>query len=298
MNLRQLEAFAEVAEQQSFSKAAKGLFLSQPTISAHIASLEKELNAKLFSRNTRTVSLTEGGEILYQYAREMLHLEQLVLETFQVEKPDNFCLRIAASTIPSQYLLPQILARYREKYPEEQVQLTEADSVKVVEAVGNRKADLGFTGTAVDKSVCKFVPFYDDELILILPNNDHYQTILKEQKGVGWIEDEPMILREIGSGTRWEAEKQLRAAGVDTASLNVVANIDNPETIKRSVKNGVGITMMSRLAVQESIAAGDVLEYPLGEKKKIRQLYMVYHKEYPLTKSARRMMRVVREIYQ
>ena len=105
MNLKQLEAFVKVTEGRSFSKAAKELFLTQPTISAHIASLEKELNTRLFVRNTKEVSLSEDGTVLYEYAKQMVELERKIEYAFLHEEQDApQCITIAASTIPAQYL--------------------------------------------------------------------------------------------------------------------------------------------------------------------------------------------------
>ena len=86
MNLKQLEAFVKVTEGRSFSKAAKELFLTQPTISAHIASLEKELNTRLFVRNTKEVSLSEDGTVLYEYAKQMVELERKIEYAFLHER--------------------------------------------------------------------------------------------------------------------------------------------------------------------------------------------------------------------
>ena len=101
----------KVAEGGSFSKAAKSLFLTQPTISAHISSLERELNVRLFVRNTKEVILSEQGKVLYEYARQMVELQNKITEIFSTEtKKDVQCITIATSTIPAQYLLPDILA--------------------------------------------------------------------------------------------------------------------------------------------------------------------------------------------
>ena len=116
MNLKQLEAFVRVAETKSFSTAAKMLFLTQPTVSAHISSLERELNTCLLVRNTKGVALSEAGKELYAYAEQMLELEQKIRERFGLTgRQSGSVLRIAASTIPAQYLLPDIMARFRKE---------------------------------------------------------------------------------------------------------------------------------------------------------------------------------------
>ncbi len=292
MNLKQLEAFVKVAEKRSFSKAARDLYLTQPTISAHISALEKELNIKLFVRNTREVGLTEEGEKLYQYARQILNLEKLIYETFGCDDGEHSCIKIAASTIPAQYLLPDILSRYSSLYPKEQFELLESDSEGVIKAVAERMVDIGFTGTVLDKKSCEYVPFFNDELIIMMPNNEKYQQIQQTETGVKWLEKVPIIMREQGSGTRKEAEKQLKRAGIDIRKLNVVGNMENTEVIKQSVKKGIGVTIISRLAAAEDLKWENVLEYPLGETKKVRKLYIVYNKEYPRTKAVKKMMQI------
>ena len=118
MNLKQLEAFVKVTESGSFSKAAKLLFLTQPTVSAHISSLEKELDSRLFVRNTKEVKLSEEGKQLYQYARQMVELEKEIEQVFSKDAHrEEKCITIATSTIPAQYILPKILMKFNERYP-------------------------------------------------------------------------------------------------------------------------------------------------------------------------------------
>ena len=298
MNLKQLEAFVRVSERRSFSKAAKELFLTQPTVSAHISSLEKELNARLFVRNTKEVDLSEEGKKLYDYAKQMVDLEHKIEDTFHGDKEnEQQCITIAASTVPAQYLLPQILARFNEKYPKEQFRISETDSAQVVEQVLNRTIDVGFTGTVLEKKHCVYIPFYEDELIIITPNNERYRKFLEDGMITKWIADEPLIMREEGSGTRKEAEKQLRKSGIDISSLNVVASIENQEAIKRSVENGMGVSIISRLAAQKDIENGLLLGFDLPAGDRVRNINIVYNKGIRLSGATERFIRTVREVY-
>lgn len=298
MNLKQLEAFVRVSERRSFSKAARELFLTQPTISAHISSLEKELDTRLFVRNTKEVDLSEEGKKLYGYARQIVELEYKIEDLFSGEKEhEQQCINIAASTVPAQYLLPQILARFNEKYPKEQFKISEMDSAQVIEQVLNRNIDVGFTGTVLEKKRCVYIPFYEDELIIITPNNEKFRRLKEENTKTTWIEGEPLIMREEGSGTRKEAEKQLRKSGINIAGLNVVASIENQETIKRSVENGVGVSVISRLAAQNEIEAGRLLDFELPSGDRVRNINIVYNKDIRLSGITERFVRVVREVY-
>lgn len=296
MNLKQLEAFVQVSESGSFSKAAKELFLTQPTISAHISSLEKELNVRLFIRNTKEVSLSDDGKDLYRYAKQITDLEKAIEERFYMDGDDGkHFITIAASTIPAQYLLPKVLMCYRERYPKEQIKIMETDSSEVVTQVVDHMVDVGFTGTVLEKKHCKYIPFYKDELAVITPDTPEYRKIKEENlEDINWIRRKPLILREEGSGTRKEAEKQLKNAGNSLETLDIVASIANQETIKKSVKQGMGITVLSKLAAEDEEG---FLIFPIPGADEGRDINLVYNKNYQMTRSADRFIRIVKEVY-
>ena len=299
MNLKQLEAFVQVAEGGSFSKAAKQLFLTQPTISAHISSLEKELNARLFVRNTKEVKLSDDGKDLYRYARQMIDLQKKIEERFETGKEESkHLITIAASTIPAQYILPKILMKFNERYPKEQVKLLETDSSQVVTQIIDHMVDVGFTGTVLEKKHCKYIPFYKDELVVITPNTEKYQKLLEDMPDdISWIGGEHLIMREEGSGTRKEAGKQLRAAGINLDKLKIIASIENQETIKKSVKQGMGISVISRLAAEDEVKYGDLLAFSIPKPDQGRDINLVYNKNYQMSKSTERFVKIVKEVY-
>lgn len=297
MNLKQLEAFVRVAETKSFSTAAKMLFLTQPTVSAHISSLERELNTCLLVRNTKGVALSEAGKELYAYAEQMLELEQKIRERFGLTgRQSGSVLRIAASTIPAQYLLPDIMARFRKEYPEEQLKLFETDSSGVVDMILSHKADVGFTGTVLEKGSCTYIPFYQDELVILTPAAEKYRA-RKDADIASWILEEPVILREEGSGTRKEALRLLAQTGIDITKLNVAAMMENQETIKRSVGSGMGISILSKLAAREEINSGKLPAFPLGETGGKRNINVVYDAGYPSLPAADRFIKTVKQMY-
>ena len=298
MNLKQLEAFVQVAEGGSFSKAAKQLFLTQPTISAHISSLEKELNARLFVRNTKEVKLSDDGKELYRYARQMIDLQKKIEERFETGKSESkHLITIAASTIPAQYLLPEILMKFNERYPKEQVKLLETDSSQVVTKIIDHMVDVGFTGTVLEKKHCKYIPFYKDELVVITPNTEKYQVLHQNIEDISWISGECLIMREEGSGTRKEAGKQLRNAGINLDKLKIIASIENQETIKKSVKQGMGISVISRLAAEDEVKYGDLLAFSIPKADQGRDINLVYNKNYQMSKSTERFVKIVKEVY-
>ena len=299
MNLKQLEAFVQVAEGGSFSKAAKDLFLTQPTVSAHISSLEKELNVRLFIRNTKEVNLSDDGKELYKYAKQMIELQKKIEERFSAKKEaGKHCISIAASTIPAQYLLPKVLLRFNEKFPDEQLKIMETDSSQVVTQVVDHMVDIGFTGTVLEKKHCKYLPFYKDELVIVTPVTDKYLKLQdSDNDDITWLTKEAVIMREEGSGTRKEAEKQLLNAGIQPENLNVIASNANQETINKSVAQGMGVSVISRLAAKDEVENGKILAFPIPGANEGRDINLVYNKNYELSRSAERFIKVVKEVY-
>ncbi len=299
MKFNQIESFVKIAETGSFSRTAKELFLTQPTVTAHIQSLEKYYGVKLFARTTKEVVLTEDGKELYDYAKQILILQEKMENLFhdrQEETVKSFV--IAASSIPVQCILPGLLEKFSEKYPKSCFQIQEMDSSKVVNAVADRLIDLGFTGTVIEKPYCRFVPVCKDNLVIITPNTEKYRDIKLKEKGISWITGEQLIMREEGSGTRREAEKQLLKAEIDKDQLNVLAVIENSQVIKRLVKSGMGISIISKSVVEDDIKEGTMIDFPLSSRGSNRTLYMVYNNSYPLSGNAKKMIKLVREIYQ
>lgn len=299
MNLKQIEAFVQIAEGKSFSQAAKELYLTQPTISAHISSLEKELNVRLFVRNTKGVHLSTDGETLYAYAVKMVELQKEIEHAFGKEgKEEKQCIRVAASSINSQYILPDIMMRFCNAFEGEQFNLTETDSQGAIEAVINRSVDIGFVGTEIERKNCKYIPFYHDNLVIITPNTAKYQEIQRNMKNdVDWVLDEAILMREEGSGTKKEAEKQLQECGINIKSLRVVASIESTGTIKNSVEKGMGIAMVSKLAVEKEVEDGRLLQFDFPTEDRERKLYIVYNKNFQLTHSTQRFLKVIKEVY-
>lgn len=298
MNLRQLEAFVQVAERKSFSETARFLYLSQPTVSAHIAELEKELNTRLFIRYKRHVELTEKGTAFYEYAKKVTILLQQIEDKFlnHQESGNNTEISIAASSIPSQYLLPEILSRFQTRYPKIKFKVKETDSADVINIIRNHQADIGFTGTKIYGKSCKYTPFCEDELVVITPNNEYYQKKLNIAVAK-WIKDEPLILRENGSGTRKEILKIFNSLGLETDELQIVACMENTETIKQSVSKGMGISILSSLAVRDRIDHDKVLVFPLSAAFGKRSIYLVYNKDFIHSTTTAKFLDTIKKMY-
>ena len=297
MNLKQLESFSYIIETNSFSEAAKKLFLTQPTISSHISLLEKELSTQLLIRTTKDVIPTDAGKKLYTYAKQMLQIQNTILEEFHVKSDDEKnVITLGASSIPEQYILPEILPKYLKKNKNE-FKIGQGDSFEIINQVVNKEIEIGLVGTQIETSNCIFEPFYKDKLVVITPVNQKYLQMKEEGFHIKDLLKEPIIMREEGSGTRKEIKKFLNHMKINDGSLNIIATLNSTEAIKRSVANNMGISIISNLAVQDYIKDKRVLAFDLAEENIYRNLYIVRNKEMYMSKSSLKFIKFMREIF-
>lgn len=297
MNLKQLESFCYIIETNSFSEAAKKLFLTQPTISSHISLLEKELSTQLLIRTTKDVTPTDAGKKLYTYAKQMLQIQNTILEEFHVKSEDEKnVITLGASSIPEQYILPEILPKYLKKNKNE-FKIGRGDSFEIINQVVNKEIEIGLVGTQIETSNCIFEPFYKDKLVVITPVNQKYLQMKEEGFHIKDLLKEPIIMREEGSGTRKEIKKFLNHMKINDGSLNIIATLNSTEAIKRSVANNMGISIISNLAVQDYIKDKRVLAFDLAEENIYRNLYIVRNKEMYMSKSSLKFIKFMREVF-
>lgn len=278
INLKQLEAFVTTAEYSSFTKAAEELFLTQSTVSSHISTLEKTLEVRLIQRSARQrVTLTNEGEQVYRDAKEILDRCQ-ALQDLKKQSGQNQ-LVIGASSVPGQCLVPEIMADFLDLCPYCHYIQLRGDSIRIHEFLAQRKANLGFVGIAANPKEYHYHPVAEDRLVLITPNKDPYQTLHRQGTSGLDLLHMPMILREQNSGTRQEMERYLRSMQIPPETLNVIAQIDNPEAIRSSVSRGLGVSIMSVLAAREYLLSQQLLSFELGNQGAFRKIYLCWRKD-------------------
>ncbi len=274
MDIKQLEAFVQVVEARSFSRAAERLFLSQPTVSVHIQSLEESLGTRLLDRLGKEVVLTPAGEILYKYARRILALKERAIQDvhhYLGELAGRF--EIATSTIPGEYLLPPLMAEFQQKHPRVRVSLAISDTGRVIKDVARGNYLLGVVGGKGDDKGLSYVPLCQEELVLALCASHP----LAQREGVT-LEDLskiPLILREEGSGTRRTLEEALREVGVNLATLPVVAELGSTTALKEGVKACIGAAVISPRAVKDEVHCGIIKTFKIRGLDLRRTFYLV-----------------------
>ena len=272
LDLALLEVFCTVYEEGSFSRAALKLRLSQPTISGHVKNLEEAVGARLLDRLPRNAAPTEAGKILYRRGRSILNEKDAAIkELGKFLNCVEGSLTVCASTIPGEYLLPQLIAEFHSKHPGVSVELQISDSKDVCNKVLAGTAELGFVGARFDAIGLEFRQFASDTLGLIVPNNDEWRRVTAIT--LDDLAKKPFLSREGGSGTRAAFE---RAVGRELEGFNIIGQFGSTNAVKEGLKAGLGISVLSLLAVAPELSRGELKVIKIkGSGAISREFFMV-----------------------
>ena len=278
MEFRQLDALRLVLELGSFSDAAKQLGVTQPSVSTQISALEKEFGCELVVRRPGRAVPSETGRSLYSYALEILALRDKAVANCGRHKEMGGDINVAASSIPYQFVLPVLTAEFSMKYPDVHFNLTGGDSASTERAVLQGSADLGLVGTLPESDELVATPLLEDELVLVTPDSEPYSGWPAEAVPVEYLQQVPFVAREPGSGTWAEVQNYLEQQGYESGALRVVAQMDNPDAIAKAVEQGMGATILSRLAANDYARKGNIRIFPLEGNRMRRKIYLICRK--------------------
>ena len=256
VTLRQLRTFKTVADLSSFSLAAQRLKLSQPSVSYQVKELEEALGLPLLDRLGKRVQLTEAGSLLYSYARRMLDtLDEATVALEEMRGIQRGSLRVGASTTVGIYLLPAALGAFKKLHPGLVIALEIGSRARVQEQVLNNQLDLAVVGPASKDPELAIIPFLSDELVVVAPAG--HPLAGKRRLTLKDLADQPFIMREATSGSRWSLEKEARKAG---AKLSVAMELGSNGAIKHAVESGLGLAVISRYAAALEFSSGRLVE--------------------------------------
>jgi len=260
MDSRRLETFRAVAVALSFSRAADALHLSQSAVSQQVAALEAELGGALFDRSRRQVRLTPAGAALLARVDALLggfsEARRAVAAARGAVEGE---LRVSASRTVGTYFLPVPLATLGRRHPALRLKVTIDNSERVVAALLSGAADVGFVEAEVERPGIRLEPLLEDELLVVAAASHRFAGL--EQITLDDLLAEPLIEREVGSGTRRVAEEHL---GTAWPRVRVVAEFTEIEAIKASVEAGLGIAILSRATLAKELALGTLVARPLA----------------------------------
>jgi len=257
-----LQVFRTVADTLNFSKAAEELNLSQPAVTSQVRSLEESLGIALFDRIGRNATLTPAGKTLLPYVRQIETLTSdavAALAPFGVQ--EGLELNLGASHTIGVYLLPKLLPTLMREWPKMRIHIVIGSTSEVLSALATHQVSIGLIEAPPHRPDLKIERFMDDELCLILPPNHRWtkKTVLRAAE----IVQEPILLRESGSGMRRFVEDYLEQNGVLRQQLHTNVDMNSTEAIISAVESGLGIGFVPVMALEKVKQANSVVIVPL-----------------------------------
>ena len=291
MDVRDLQIFLSVAKHLNYTRAGEEVNLSQPSVSVRMRELERDLGSKLFEQLGKKVALTEAGQLLVPYATRIIAAMSDARHAIdELKGLERGLLRIGASTTPGMYLIPRTLANFKRRYPKIKVHLAVKDTRQIEDGVIRNEFDFGFVGGHLAGDEVDVLPWMTDHLVLVVPSNHH----LARKKSVNTtdLRKEMFVLREAGSATRAAVAHHLKKADLE---VEVVMEMENPESVKKAVQSGLGIAFISRFAVETELKAKSLVAISVSGLDINRELKIVYRKDKHLGRAAQAFIEMARQ---
>ena len=277
MKINTLNMFVKLIDTGSYSKVAEKLNLTQPAVSMQIKFLEEKFDTDLIIKENGKLKLTPPGKIIYSEAKKIINSWEKI--NYRVEESKNKSYRkiiIGSSTIPSEYLLPDILAKLEAEEIDLKSSIKVGDSGEMIELLEKNKVDIIIVGYKPDNSKYEVKEIENDKLKLIVPKNHKFAN--KDEILLDSLKDEKILIREVGSGTRKAMLEGLKEGGINLNELNIKCEMGSTEAILAGVQAGLGISFVSQLASSKAHNCSRVQEVNVKDMKFTRKFYLAYNK--------------------
>jgi DNA-binding transcriptional LysR family regulator len=282
LDLPKLRIFATVARLGSFTRAAALLYLTQPTVSQQIAALEAQLGMPLIERLPRQLRLTTAGAALLPYAEQILKLADAATEAARAAAGlADRTLRLGVGHTLATYLLPDLLRRYRERYPQRLARISVGNTAELLELVASDTVELALVGSPAEHPLVLVTPFMHDRLVVIIPAEDEWAA--RDGVELADLRERVLLTREPGSALHTTIERLLGPAAL--AGDDVIL-LGETEAIKRSVEAGLGVALIQGIAVEREVAAGTLRALPLRGAESARTYAYAQHSGRQLSAAA------------
>ena len=254
-----LKVFQQVAELQSITKAARVLHISQPAVTRHVQLLEETLGVPLFVRSAKGMVLNQTGVIYFQHVQQMARAYENMAQSLQAPSGNlTGRLRLGSNKTVLAYYLPEILALFKSRYPSVTCDVIDGNTDTIIGALLDQRIDLAVIEGPCRRPEIQMQTILEDEIIWIASPSDPLAKI--PRPSIKTVLSRPIIVRELGAGSRQFMELALRQLRISLDHLDIVQEIPGPEAIKRHVATGLGIGYVFRLCVEKELASGELVE--------------------------------------
>jgi DNA-binding transcriptional LysR family regulator len=291
MDINQLEVLVAVAQEKSFSRAAEILHRTQPAVSQAIRRLEQEVGEKLFDRSSKDGTLTAAGEVLLDYARQMLNLRRSAQTAIkELKNLHQGKVTLSANEHTVFYLLP-IIQEFRRRYPLIKVEVSRGVASRIPTEVMAREVELGVISFKTNDESVKSIPVNFDELALIVA--PEHPLAKKQSVSVKDLGMESFVAHNAPSPYR---DKVIQTFDKYRTPLNIAIELPSLEAIKRLVERGVGVALIPKLTAESEIENGKLIALSVNEMKLERRLHIIYRRNSELSHAGKVFLQLVKEM--
>jgi len=278
INLTLFKTYVKVVENHNLSRTAEELKLSQPAVSKQIQALEEMYGVLLLERSGRKLKTTTAGEALYDCALEVLKAVEKTDQVMEeISESRRGRLMLGASTIPGQYILPQYLKGFKDKYPNVNILMKIADTENIFNLVAERELDLGVVGAWIPNRKVDSFTWREDELVVLVPAS--HRLAGQSEVDLKELTTEKWIFRERGSGTRMATEEMLTSLGVRKEELDIQVELGSTEAVVSAVEAGMGLALVSRYAAPQLARNERVVALTIAGGAARRDIYVIYPRQ-------------------
>lgn len=289
LDLHKLNIFVTVARLGNFTRAAEHLHMTQPTVSQQLAALEAALGAPLVERDTRRLRLTAAGEALLPYGEKMIALSAEAVDAVHTAAGlEESTLRLGAGHTLATYLLPDLLSRFRNDFPQYRAKISVGNTSDLLSLLAGDSIDLALVGSPAEHPEIITQPFMRDRLVVIVAPGDEWAARAEVEPTE--LLTRVFLTREPGSALHATVE---RLFGSDALDADNVIVLGETEAIKRSVEAGLGVALVQGIAVKREVDAGTLCTLKLSGADDSRTYLTAWHLARKLPKAAEGMKRLL-----
>lgn len=291
MDINQLEVLVTVARERSFSRAAEVLNRTQPAISQAVRRLEQEVGEKLFDRSTKDGTLTFAGEVLLDYARQMLNLRYTAQAALvEMRNLHQGKVTISANEHTVFYLLP-VIEEFRRQHPLIKIEVQRGVASRIPKQITGREVELGVISFTPNDESLRSVSVLTDELVLIA--SPKHKLAKQSSVSIKDLGDEIFVAHNAPSPYR---QKVIESFEKHKTSLNISVELPSLEAIKKLVEKGVGVALVPKLSAAAEIEGGRLAALSVKEMKLERKLNIVYRRNSVLSHAAKAFLQVAKDL--
>lgn len=269
-----LKVFRAVAAYLNFWRAAEALLLTQPAVTQQIKPLEEECGVPLFDRSGGRINLTPAGSVLLPYAEQLKVIsDEAIAAVASISGSSGGSLAIGISQTIGQYLLPNFVAGFLLEHPRINITVTSGNTDEMLEALAQHRIQLALIEGPSLRNDAHVEHFMEDHMVFVVPASHEWADSTIE---ASMLRNAPLLMREIGSGSRRVVENVLEQAGIKRKELNIRMDLDSTEGLLNAVEAGLGVTFVSRWAVRNQLALGTLKLARVSGLKLRRMLSIAY----------------------